>query len=240
MRHPSSWPSTRITPRPTRGVHIQVRDVVVDYPSERGTVHALHCPRIDVSPGTSLAVMGRSGCGKSTLLGLLAGLAVPDSGTVRIGDEVISGLSDSQRAAFRKRTVGVVYQRDNLLPHLTAEENIGLQVALCRDHCGDETFLSASAALSLLGLSRLGGRLPDHLSGGQRQRVAVARAVIHSPALLLADEPTGSLDAEAATTVMALLIDVHRRIGSTLVVVTHDPSIAARLDRTIDLPAHAG
>jgi putative ABC transport system ATP-binding protein len=190
---------------------------------------------LDVETATSVAIMGQSGSGKSTLLGLLAGLAIPTHGSVTIGSETISSLSESQRVVFRRRALGMVYQADNLLPHLTVEENVGLQLAICRRETAAADRSDPQALLARLGLAKLARRLPDQLSGGERQRVAVARAIIHRPGVILADEPTGALDAASAKIVIELLVEVHREIGATLVVVTHDPAIAAHLARIVHL-----
>ena len=214
---------------------IDARNVIVDYTSAAGTVRALECPTFSVEGGSNIAVMGPSGCGKSTLLGVLAGLARPTSGTVKIGDETISTLPERERVRFRRRFLGMVYQADNLLPHLTVEENLGLQLAICRNDMTTRQPIAPGELLERLGLASLSTRLPDQLSGGQRQRVAVARAVIHRPAVIFADEPTGALDAESAQTVIELLVEVHREMAATLVLVTHDPDMARRLQRVVTL-----
>ena len=214
---------------------ISTTGLVVDHRNQIGTIRALDCEPLEVEPGTSVAIMGQSGSGKSTLLGLLAGLAVPTSGSVRVGDETISSLSEGQRVVFRRRALGMVYQADNLLPHLTVEENVGLQLAICRRETAAADRSDPQAVLERLGLGRLARRLPDQLSGGERQRAAVARAIIHRPGVILADEPTGALDAASARMVIELLVEVHREIGATLVVVTHDPTIAAHLARIVHL-----
>ncbi len=228
--------------------------LVVDYDGRTGPVRALDCAPVRIEGGAGVAVMGRSGSGKSTLLGLLAALAVPTEGSVTIGGETISALSEPDRVRFRRRSLGMVYQTDNLLPYLTVEENVALQLAICRPdrrHDAGDDAPDLPALLARLGIARLARRLPDELSGGERQRVAVARAVVHRPRVLLADEPTGALDAASARIVAELLVEVHREIGATLVVVTHDPAIAAYLPRTIHLasggpggpaaePPHAG
>ena len=220
--------------------------LIVDYDGRTGPVRALDCPPVRIDGGDGVAVMGRSGSGKSTLLGLLAGLAVPSEGSVTIGGETISALGEPERVRFRRRSLGMVYQTDNLLPYLTVEENVALQLAICRpDRSGlrevgadaEAVAPDVPALLTRLGVARLARRLPDELSGGERQRVAVARAVVHRPSVLLADEPTGALDAASARIVAELLVEVHREIGATLVVVTHDPAIAAYLPRTIHLEA---
>ncbi len=213
---------------------IVTTDLVVDYHGETGPIRALACTALSIAGGTSAAIMGPSGSGKSTLLGLLAGLALPTEGTVTIGGKTISALTERERVRFRRQALGMVYQADNLLPHLTVEENIALQLAICRDTPSDQRG-DPGALLDRLGLARLARRLPHQLSGGERQRVAVARAVIHGPQVLLADEPTGALDAASGRTVIELLVEVHQEVGATLVVVTHDPRIAARLARTIHL-----
>ncbi|MEO5711697.1 MAG: ABC transporter ATP-binding protein [Nocardioidaceae bacterium] len=212
---------------------IRGRGLVVDHAGEAGTIRALACPELDVAGGTSLAVMGPSGCGKSTLLGLLAGLALPTKGSVRIGADTISAMSERDRVSFRRRALGMVYQSDNLLPHLTVEENLGLQLAICRSDATSDYSSDPSALLERLGLAALAKRFPDQLSGGQRQRVAVARAIVHRPAVILADEPTGALDAANAAIVVELLVDVQRGLGATLVLVTHDPEVAGHLDRVV-------
>jgi putative ABC transport system ATP-binding protein len=214
---------------------ILTSDLVVDYATDTEPIRALECTAIAVKGGTSLAVMGPSGCGKSTLLGLMAGLAVPTRGTVSIGGEAISSLPERERVRFRRRVLGMVYQADNLLPHLTVEENVGLQLAICRGDTALERRADPGAVIDRLGLGLLAKRLPDALSGGQRQRVAVARAIIHRPAVILADEPTGALDDASAQIVIELLLDVQREIGATLAIVTHDPEIASHMDRSVHL-----
>ena len=213
---------------------IVTTDLVVDYVGKTGTVRALESPALSVVGGTSVAIMGLSGSGKSTLLGLLAALALPTEGAVTIGDETISALTEPERVRFRRRTLGMVYQADNLLPHLTVEENVALQLAICPDTPADRRVHPADL-LERLGLAPLARRLPHQLSGGERQRVAVARAVVHGPRVILADEPTGALDDRSGQIVIDLLVEVHQAIEATLVVVTHDPGIAAHLARTIRL-----
>jgi putative ABC transport system ATP-binding protein len=211
---------------------IHVESVVVEHATPGGPVFALDGVSFMVDAGSSVAVTGPSGCGKSTLLGVLGGLAVPTSGAVRIGGEEISSLPERRRSDFRRAHVGFVYQADNLLPFLTVAENVGLQFALDGESTGVDRSLEL---LDRLGLATEAHRLPDHLSGGQRQRAAVARAVVHQPEVILADEPTGALDAANAAGVIDLLIEVQREIGATLVMVTHDRDAARRMDRRIGL-----
>jgi putative ABC transport system ATP-binding protein len=211
---------------------ITVDSVVVEHQTSSGPVRALDEVSFTVDSGSSVAITGPSGGGKSTLLGVIGGLARPTSGTVRIGDSQISELSESDRSDFRRSHIGFVYQADNLLPFLTLLENVGLQLALNGTTSGTGKSL---AMLANLGLAGLAYRLPDHLSGGQRQRAAVARAIVHQPKIILADEPTGALDTANAAGVIDLLLDMHRDIGATLIMVTHDRDAAGRLERQIQL-----
>lgn len=211
------------------GAGIRLDDVTKRYETAAEVVRAVDGVSLDVQPGTSLAITGPSGCGKSTLLGLIGGLDVPTAGKVSIGGREISTLPEWDRAHVRRHEIGLVFQSDNLLPFLTATENVSLQLAL--DDPGDGTARSLELLVEL-GLAEEADRFPDQLSGGQRQRVAVARALVHRPSLIVADEPTGSLDAESARAVVDLLLAAQRASGATLVLVTHEPLVARRLDRT--------
>ena len=211
---------------------IRVDSLVVEHATASGPVRALDEVSFAVEGGSSVAITGPSGSGKSTLLGVLGGLALPSSGTVRVGGEELSSLPERRRSDFRRTHVGFVYQADNLLPFLTVVENVSLQLALE----GAAADLDRPRyLLDKLGLAGEAHRLPDHLSGGQRQRAAVARAVVHRPEVILADEPTGALDAANAACVIDLLLEVQREIGATLVMVTHDRDAASRMDRRIGL-----
>jgi putative ABC transport system ATP-binding protein len=211
---------------------IRVDSLVVEHATASGPVRALDEVSFAVEGGSGVAITGPSGSGKSTLLGVLGGLALPSSGTVRVGGEELSSLPERRRSDFRRTHVGFVYQADNLLPFLTVVENVSLQLALE----GAATDLDRPRyLLDKLGLAGEAHRLPDHLSGGQRQRAAVARAVVHRPEVILADEPTGALDAANAAGVIDLLLEVQREIGATLVMVTHDRDAASRMDRRIGL-----
>jgi putative ABC transport system ATP-binding protein len=211
---------------------IRLEDVSRQYATPAGLVRALVGITLEVRPGTSVAITGPSGCGKSTLLGLIGGLDVPSEGRVSIGDEEISRLPESERARLRRERFGLVFQTDNLLPFLTAVENVSIQLAL---HGAGDGYERCLGLLGELGLAGDSEKLPDQLSGGQRQRVAIARALVHQPQLILADEPTGSLDSANSTAVIDLLLAAQRDSGATLVVVTHDPEVAQKLDRTLHL-----
>jgi putative ABC transport system ATP-binding protein len=216
----------------TMDASIMVESVIVEHQTSSGPVRALDGVSFTVESGSSVAIAGPSGGGKSTLLGVIGGLARPTSGAVRIGDSHISDLPERDRSDFRRGHIGFVYQADNLLPFLTLLENVGLQLALNGEASGAGRSL---AVLANLGLAGLAYRLPDHLSGGQRQRAAVARAIVHQPEIILADEPTGALDAANAVGVIDLLLGMQREIGATLIMVTHDREAAGRVDRQIHL-----
>ncbi len=211
---------------------LSIESVIVEYPSPVGPVRALDTLSFTVGGGACVAITGTSGGGKSTLLGLIGGLARPTAGAVRIGGREISSLSDGDRSDFRRRHIGYVYQADNLLPFLTLLENVQLPLALVAEHADVEQSMNV---LHRLGLAGLAHRLPDQLSGGQRQRAAVARAVVHRPRVILADEPTGALDSRNAAGVIELLLDMQTDIGATLVMVTHDRAAAGRLDGQLEL-----
>jgi len=185
-----------------------------------------------VTPGEALAVVGASGSGKSTLLALLAGLDTPSTGTVLLDGVDLFSLDEDRRAQLRGRVLGFVFQSFQLLPALTALENVMLPLELI-DHADPRQ--AAGAVLAEVGLAARLGHYPNQLSGGEQQRVAIARAFAAGPKLLFADEPTGNLDAATGARVADLLFDLNRRLGTTLVIVTHDAALAARSDREIRL-----
>lgn len=219
---------------PATGARIEVCGLSMVYETSFGRVRALEDVSLSVAPGGSLAIVGPSGCGKSTLLGILGGLELPTAGDARIGADLVSSMPDQQRAALRRRAFGFVFQADNLQPFLTVTENVGLQAVLAGladDPSRNQELLDA------LDVGSLGHRFPDQLSGGQRQRVAVARALVHAPSVVLADEPTGSLDTVSSEKVVSLLLRLHKEKGNTLVVVTHDRSVAERMDFVVEMSA---
>jgi putative ABC transport system ATP-binding protein len=197
-----------------------------------GPVPALRGASIAVAKGEVVAVMGPSGSGKSTLLHCLAGLLRPDSGEVRYGGRRIDVLPDRERARLRRSTFGFVFQFGQLVPELTVRENIAMPLLLAGQR-RRVAFAAVEPWLARLGLEGLGDRLPGDLSGGQGQRAAVGRALIAGPEMVFADEPTGSLDSVASDEVMDLLVDVARREGTSVLVVTHEPRVAACADRTV-------
>jgi len=187
---------------------------------------------LDVPAKQFLAVVGPSGSGKSTLLGLIAGLDTPTSGTISLDGRDITRLPEDDLARLRREKVGYVFQSFHLIPTLTARENVAVPLELAGDA---EAESKADALLRAVGLAARGHHYPAQLSGGEQQRVAVARAFANRPAVLLADEPTGNLDTATGQQVIDLLVRLNRDRGSTLVLVTHDPALAAHADRVIHL-----
>lgn len=199
-----------------------------------GELTILHNVDFTVQPAETLALVGASGSGKSTLLGLLAGLDTPSTGKVILDGTDIFALTEDGRAALRKAKLGFVFQSFQLLGHLNATENVMLPLELRGDGRARE---KAVAMLERVGLASRLRHYPKYLSGGEQQRVALARAFVTEPPLLFADEPTGSLDAATGEAVIQLMFELNRERGSTLVLVTHDPSIAARCGRTLTIAA---
>jgi len=202
--------------------------------SPAGQLAILHDVNFNVPAATTLAIVGASGSGKSTLLGLLAGLDTPSAGSVKIDGVDIFALDEDGRAALRKHKLGFVFQSFQLLGHLTALENVMLPLELRGDA---QARSKAERMLARVGLAARLKHYPKYLSGGEQQRVALARAFVTEPPLLLADEPTGSLDAATGAAVIDLMFELNRERGSTLVLVTHDASIAARCAETITIAA---
>ena len=199
-----------------------------------GQLHILTDINFTVQSGSTLAIVGASGSGKSTLLGLLAGLDHPTSGSVRLNGTDIYALDEDARAALRMQQLGFVFQSFQLLAHLTALENVMLPLELRADPDAEK---KAIAMLTRVGLQERLKHYPKFLSGGEQQRVALARAFVTHPPLLLADEPTGSLDAATGEAVINMMFELNREYGSTLVLVTHDPAIAAKCACTITIAA---
>jgi len=213
---------------------IETQNLTKIYGSGSTAVTALDNVSFSVQPGQFVAVMGPSGCGKSTLLHLLGGLDRPSDGKVLIEDTSIADMSDDRLTELRRRKIGFVFQFFNLIPVLTAAENAALPVTLDGVK-PSEARAKAAEWLERFGIGdRLASR-PDQLSGGQQQRVAIARALVAEPALILADEPTGNLDTRAGDEIAGLLRDVSKQFGRTVIMVTHDPRIAAYSDRIIFL-----
>jgi putative ABC transport system ATP-binding protein len=204
---------------------IEIRDLKKTYLSGDVDVHALRGVNLSVAKGEFLSVVGPSGSGKSTLFNILGGLTPPTSGTVHIDGRDLLKMTDTERTELRKKTVGFVFQKYNLLPTLSAEDNI----AIARDIAGNKIANDPQfeEILNLLGIRERMHHKPRALSGGEQQRVAIARAIVNHPALLLADEPTGNLDSENTTAVLGILRGLNQRVGQTILMITHDPDAAA-------------
>ena len=200
------------------------------YEGEGAPVRVFTGLSLDVETSTFAAVMGPSGVGKSTLLHLLGGIDRADSGRVEIFGQSLEELNPRERARFRNERIGFVFQFHHLLPEFTASENVAFPLRIAGMGAA-EAGRGASALLDRVGLGERGHHRPRALSGGEQQRVAIARALARGPGLLLADEPTGNLDAESASGVFALLEDLHRERGMTTILVTHNPELASRCDK---------
>ena len=197
-------------------------------------VHALRGATLRVEKGEFVAIMGPSGCGKSTLLHAMGGLLAPTSGSVRIEGRELRTLSDAERTEIRRRKIGFVFQRFNLFPALTVDGNLRLQERISLGGNGHSKDGSRRVELlELLGVSSKLPHRPTELSGGEQQRVALARALVHAPGILLADEPTGSLDSQSSENVLRMIQTIHKELSQTIVLITHDHDVAAHAQRTV-------
>ena len=210
---------------------LDIRQVHKAYATPQGPLRVLAGVDLTLAAGESLALMGESGSGKSTLLHLAAGLDLPDRGEVRLDGRAISSLAEPQRARLRRGRLGLVFQQFHLVPSLDVLDNLRLQARLAGRESSDWT----ARLVDRLGLAGRERHYPEQLSGGQQQRLAIGRALAPRPALLLADEPTGTLDETTAGEVLALLLELVREAGSALLMVTHSPRVAAPLDRRLRL-----
>jgi putative ABC transport system ATP-binding protein len=212
---------------------IQLDDVTKQFAGKRD-VSALRNVSLSIAKGEMVAIIGPSGSGKSTLLNLVGGLDRPTSGEVRVAGQALAGLSDDQLTRVRRDTIGFIFQFFNLLPTLSCLENVGLPLHL-RGWARTRVQERATELLTLVQLGHRLSHLPEELSGGERQRVAIARALSIYPPVLLADEPTGNLDTKTGEEILGLIRDLHTRLGSTVVIVTHDMAVARSCSRTIAL-----
>jgi putative ABC transport system ATP-binding protein len=209
---------------------VRVRDLHLTVPSAAGSVNILSGVDLDVGSGEAVGIVGPSGSGKTSLLMVLAGLEQATSGTVEVAGQSLVGRDEDALAKFRRGNVGIVFQAFHLIPAMTALENVAVPLELAGVADAAER---ARAGLQAVGLGHRLTHLPGQLSGGEQQRVALARAFASRPRLLLADEPTGNLDHATGISVMDLLFEMQATLGTTLLLITHDPALAARCDRTV-------
>jgi putative ABC transport system ATP-binding protein len=219
-------------------VYVKARQLAREFRVGPATVRALDGIDLEIRRGeflAVLAVLGVSGSGKSTLLHLLGGLDTPSSGSVMVDGRDLAAMTPYERTLYRRSVVGLVFQSYYLVPSLTAEENIALALTF-QGVFGDQRRTQAHDAIRRVGLAHRAGHRPSQLSGGEQQRVVLARAIVHGPPLLLADEPTGNLDRKTAEEVIALIRQIHEELGTTIVMVTHDEETASRVaDRLVRL-----
>jgi putative ABC transport system ATP-binding protein len=209
---------------------VELRDVHLKLASQAGEVNILRGVDLAMMPGESLAVVGPSGSGKSTMMMIVAGLERPTHGSVRIAGQDLGTLDEDGLALFRRRNVGIVFQAFHLIPTMTALENVAIPLEFAGDA---DAWDKARAALDSVGLSHRTTHYPGQMSGGEQQRTALARAFVAQPALLLADEPTGNLDATTGHSIVDLMFDLKDRLGTALLLITHDAKLAARCGRAV-------
>ena len=235
-----AWTETRqagdigLEVNPAYNLAIEVRDLVKTYASGDVKVQALRGVSLEVREGEMVAIMGPSGCGKTTLLNCISGLDVFDEGVVRIGGVSLDGLSDKQKTSYRAHNMGFIFQTYNLLPVLTAVENVELPLIVSGVN-GRFARELAMRSLERVGLADRAKNRPSQLSGGQRQRVTIARALVNDPAIVWADEPTGALDSGTADDIMNLMEAMNQEHGQTFVIVTHDAGVGRRCDRLVTM-----
>jgi lipoprotein-releasing system ATP-binding protein len=221
-------------PSPAATAVLEAEGLVREFREGASTLRVLDRLSMRIERGESVAIVGASGSGKTTLLQILGGLDRPTEGTVRIDGRDIHALDETARCALRNRTLGFIYQFHHLLPEFSALENVAMPL-LVRRMAAAEARARAAAVLGRVGLEARLGHRPHELSGGERQRAAVARALVTEPLLVFADEPTGNLDGRNAAQVFELMLELNRERGTSLVIVTHDERLAARLDRVVVL-----
>ncbi len=202
------------------------------YASGESTVQAVRGVNVEINQGEMIAIMGPSGCGKTTLLNVLSGIDEPTSGEVIIDDKSLFAVSDDERSRMRAEYLGFIFQDFNLLPVLSAVENVELPLLLL-GISANEARKTALGALSAVGLGDRSQHRPSELSGGQQQRVAIARAIVHTPSVILCDEPTGNLDSTTSSSVMELLKNINTKMGTTFLLVTHDSEVAKQCSRVL-------
>lgn len=211
---------------------MQAKELWKLYASGESTIQAVKGIDVTIGEGEMIAIMGPSGCGKTTLLNVLSGIDEPTSGEVTINSKSLFAASDNERSRMRAEYLGFIFQDFNLLPVLTAVENVELPLLLL-GNAANEARKTALNALAAVGLGERSEHRPSELSGGQQQRVAIARAIVHNPAVVLCDEPTGNLDSTTSDSVMALLKSINSKMGTTFLLVTHDSNVANQCSRIL-------
>tara|TARA_Y100001954_G_scaffold231798_1_gene281938 strand:- start:898 stop:1596 length:699 start_codon:yes stop_codon:yes gene_type:complete len=211
---------------------MQAKELWKLYASGESTIQAVKGIDVTIGEGEMIAIMGPSGCGKTTLLNVLSGIDEPTSGEVTINSQSLFAASDNERSRMRAEYLGFIFQDFNLLPVLTAVENVELPLLLL-GNAANEARKTALNALAAVGLGERSEHRPSELSGGQQQRVAIARAIVHNPAVVLCDEPTGNLDSATSDSVMALLKSINLKMGTTFLLVTHDSNVANQCSRIL-------
>lgn len=209
---------------------IEFADVDLSLGAPEARVHVLKEVSFQIGRGEAIGIVGPSGSGKSTLLMTMTGLERPDTGAIKVAGTDVTLLSEDDMATFRGKHIGIVFQSFHLIPTMTALENVAIPLELTGD---SDPFGKAARALASVGLSERSGHYPRQLSGGEQQRVAIARALAPNPDIVIADEPTGNLDAETGEVIVQLIFELKEKYGTTLVLVTHDDGLASRCDRTI-------
>ncbi|MDH3973238.1 MAG: ABC transporter ATP-binding protein [Deltaproteobacteria bacterium] len=218
----------------TKAPLLSIKDITHNYQEGDKVRHVLKNLNLQVSRSESVALLGQSGSGKSTLLNLISGIDYPASGDISIDGISLTGLNEKERTLFRRKNIGFVYQFFNLIPTLTVEENLLLPLEL-NGIKGREAIEKGLVLLGRVGLEDRRGSFPDRLSGGEQQRLAIARALVHDPLLVLADEPTGNLDSERGKLILGLLDELVRASGKTMIIVTHSREVASTADRIVTM-----
>ncbi len=218
-----------VEPNIHRDPTFKIVDLTKEYRMGEITVAALRGISLDIYPGEFLVILGHSGSGKSTLLNIVGGLDTPTAGSVQYKDTLLSSFSEKELTYYRRDHIGFIFQFYNLMPNLTAQENVEMATEISADP------MEPLEALKLVGLDDRAGHFPSQLSGGEQQRVAIARAIAKRPDILMCDEPTGALDISTGKIVLGVLADVNRRLGTTTIVITHNASIADIADRVIHM-----
>jgi len=214
-----------------KGLNIEIREVMKSYLLGSSRIQALKGVNLDLDAGETVAVVGVSGCGKTTLLNLIGGVDIPDQGSIRLGDQDVAKFSERELENYRLHRVGFVFQFFNLIPSLTALENLELDMTLARVPKA-ERVARGMELLKIVGMDSKYNKKPDELSGGEQQRVAIAVALGNDPVVILGDEPTGNLDTKNAESVTNLLVSLATEYGKTVFLATHDPRVASKMHRT--------